>query len=93
MSRKYFGLRGNGLQTFIIWTVICPAYILFGYNNSVCGGLLDLEAWIKYFPQINTLTTTGSEKSHNSTLQGKQVIELRTLTLHLEASLSLCCYF
>jgi hypothetical protein len=70
MARKYLGLRGGKLGTLIIWTVVCPVYILFGYNNAVAGGLLDLAAWIKYFPQIDTLTTEGAQKQHNSTLQG-----------------------
>ncbi|OAP61662.1 Sugar transporter STL1 [Fonsecaea erecta] len=78
MTKTYLGLRGKKLQALSIWAVICPAYILFGYNNAVAGGLLDLPAWIKYFPQINTLTTEGVQQEHNSTLQGA-VVALYTL--------------
>lgn len=71
MARTYLGARDRRLATVIVWTVICPTYILFGYNNAVAGGLLDLPAWIETFPQIDTLTTKGAEKEQNSRLQGK----------------------
>lgn len=70
MAKTYFGLRGRGLATFMFWTTTCPVYLLFGWNNGVAGGLLDLPAWIKTFPEIDTLTTTGAQQAHNSTLQG-----------------------
>ncbi|PQE31592.1 sugar transporter protein [Rutstroemia sp. NJR-2017a WRK4] len=75
---KYFGLRGVALDRGMIWAVIMPAYILFGYNNAVAGGLLSLSSWIETFPQLNTLSTSGSEKTHNSRLQGT-VVALYTL--------------
>ncbi|EDO00394.1 hypothetical protein SS1G_14264 [Sclerotinia sclerotiorum 1980 UF-70] len=31
---KFFGLRGQALHRAMIWAVIMPAYILFGYNNA-----------------------------------------------------------
>ncbi|KAG0646498.1 Sugar transporter STL1 [Hyphodiscus hymeniophilus] len=66
---RFFGLRGDALGRAMIWAVIMPAYILFGYNNAVCGGLLNLPAWIETFPRINTATTTGAEKTNNSRVQ------------------------
>ncbi|KAB5518125.1 putative MFS sugar transporter [Coniochaeta sp. 2T2.1] len=74
----YFGFRGTKLQAAQIWAVILPSYILFGYNNSVAGGLLNLPSWIETFPQINTATTTGHQKTHNSRVQGT-VVALYTL--------------
>ncbi|RFU34430.1 hypothetical protein B7463_g1950, partial [Scytalidium lignicola] len=76
---RYFGLRGNSLNAAMIWAVIMPAYILFGYNNAVCGGLLNLPSWIETFPRINTLTTKGAEKTHNSRIQGT-VVAIYTLS-------------
>lgn len=71
MARTYLGTRDRKLGKVIIWTIICPTYVLFGFNNAVAGGLLDLPAWIKHFPQIDTLTTEGAQKEQNSRLQGK----------------------
>ncbi|KAL1887669.1 hypothetical protein Sste5346_010064 [Sporothrix stenoceras] len=70
----YLNLRGAKLQAAQIWAVIMP----FGYNNSVAGGLLGLSSWIATFPQIDTTTTTGSVKTHNSTVQGT-VVAMYTL--------------
>ncbi|KAF7340189.1 MFS sugar transporter [Mycena venus] len=68
--QPYFGLRGTSLNAALIWAVIMPAYLLFGYNNAVAGGLLDLPAWVVLFPEIDTVHTTGVHKAHNSHIQG-----------------------
>ncbi|KFZ03575.1 hypothetical protein V502_10829 [Pseudogymnoascus sp. VKM F-4520 (FW-2644)] len=75
---RFLGFRGNALGAAMIYMVIMPAYILFGYNNAVCGGLLNLPAWIETFPRINTSTTTGAEKTNNSRVQGT-VVAMYTL--------------
>ncbi|TGO34046.1 hypothetical protein BHYA_0215g00240 [Botrytis hyacinthi] len=75
---KFFGLRGQALHRAMLWAVIMPAYVLFGYNNAVAGGLLSLPAWIKTFPELNTLTVIGTQKTNNSRLQGT-VVALYTL--------------
>ncbi|KAJ6519211.1 putative MFS sugar transporter [Mycena sanguinolenta] len=71
--QQYFGLRGRALNNALVWAVIMPAYLLFGYNNGVAGGLLDLPDWIATFPQIDTINTTGSKKATNSHIQGTVV--------------------
>lgn len=71
--QPYFGLRGTSLNAALIWAVIMPAYLLFGFNNAVAGGLLDLPAWVALFPKIDTVHTTGAQKSHNSQIQGTVV--------------------
>ncbi|KAJ7451117.1 general substrate transporter [Mycena latifolia] len=71
--QEYFGLRGTSLNAALIWAVIMPAFLLFGYNNAVAGGLLDLPAWVVLFPQIDTVHTTGAQKAHNSHIQGTVV--------------------
>ncbi|KAH0830861.1 Sugar transporter STL1 [Fonsecaea pedrosoi] len=75
---KYFGLRGSKLNAALIWAVIMPAYILFGFNNGVGGSLVDLPSWVSVFPRIDTVNTTGSKKTENSRVQGT-VIALYTL--------------
>jgi hypothetical protein len=49
---------------------VCPAFITYGYNLSVAGGLLTLESFVKTFPQIDTVNTTGAQQHYNSTIQG-----------------------
>lgn len=66
----YLGLTGHALSVLQIALVVCPAFILFGYNQAGLGGLLTLEDWTKNFPEIDTVHTEGSEKNKKSTLQG-----------------------
>ncbi|KAK7064797.1 MFS sugar transporter [Favolaschia claudopus] len=73
MKQRYFGLRGNALSNAMVWAVIMPAYLLFGYYNGVAGGLLDLPSWVALFPEIDTINTEGSQKTHNSHIQGTVV--------------------
>ncbi|OAA69905.1 General substrate transporter [Cordyceps fumosorosea ARSEF 2679] len=68
---KYLGLRGPALTRAIIWLVVCPAFTCYGYNISVAGGLLTLPSFVKMFPSLDTINTTGSQQSYNSTIQGK----------------------
>ncbi|OJJ97772.1 hypothetical protein ASPACDRAFT_1858499 [Aspergillus aculeatus ATCC 16872] len=69
----YFGLRGSQLERAVMWLVVCPAFVCYGYNQAVTGGLLTLESFVKTFPQMNTLTTTGAQQNYNSTIQGTVV--------------------
>ena len=57
-----------------------PTYLLFGYNNGVAGGLINLPAWIARFPSIDTSSAhlAASQKSHNSQIQGT-VVAIYTL--------------
>ncbi|GKZ66052.1 hypothetical protein AnigIFM50267_010891 [Aspergillus niger] len=71
--QPYFGLRGALLNRAIIWLVVCPAFVCYGYNQGVTGGLLTLESFAETFPQMNTLTTTGAQQHYNSTIQGTVV--------------------
>lgn len=71
--QPYFGLRGALLNRAIIWLVVCPAFVCYGYNQGVTGGLLTLESFARQFPQMNTLTTKGAEQHYNSTIQGTVV--------------------
>lgn len=77
-SKYIFGLTGDKLRSAQIWAVIMPAYILFGWNNGIAGGLLDLPSWVATFPRIDTLHTTGAQKTDNSRVQGT-VVAMYTL--------------
>lgn len=66
----YFGATGHALSVIQIALIVCPAFILFGYNQAGLGGLLTTEDWTRTFPQIDTVHTTGSDKKTKSTLQG-----------------------
>ncbi|KAF7306361.1 MFS sugar transporter [Mycena indigotica] len=48
----YFGFRGQSLNNMLVVSVVMPAYLLFGFNNGVAGGLLDLPAWAARFPTL-----------------------------------------
>lgn len=50
--------------------VVCPTFICYGYNMSVAGGLLTLDAFSTQFPRMDTLHTTGALEHDNSTSQG-----------------------
>ncbi|PYH98708.1 sugar transporter [Aspergillus ellipticus CBS 707.79] len=66
-------MQGQALRYAQIFLVACPAFILFGYNQSGVGGLDDFPSWVKVFPEIDTIHTTGVQKSHNATVQGAVV--------------------
>lgn len=53
-----------------IFFVVGPAFILYGYNQAGLSALLDLPDVVRYFPQVDTINTTGAEKVRNSTIKG-----------------------
>ncbi|KAL1310484.1 hypothetical protein AAFC00_000774 [Neodothiora populina] len=90
MGRNSFlGLRGSALSLAQILTVVAPAFILFGYNQSGLGGLLTEEDWVKTFPETDTVNTKGAQKSHNSTIQG---LTVATFTLGALIGALTCSY-
>lgn len=70
-SKPFFGLQGNALLRAAVMLVVCPTFTCYGYNMSVAGGLLTLSAFNKQFPQMDTINTTGAQKSENSQIQGE----------------------
>ncbi|KAI9667231.1 MAG: hypothetical protein M1821_000044 [Bathelium mastoideum] len=68
----YFGLRGSSLGAALIWAVILPTYVLFGYYNGILGSLLDFPAWLDRFPELDTSSPhlTAAQKAYNSQIQG-----------------------
>ena len=67
----FLGLTGPALARARIFMIVVPAFLLFGYNQSNIGGVLNYPSFIKYFPLIDTVTTEGSTKSQNATVQGE----------------------
>ncbi|KAL5342750.1 general substrate transporter [Aspergillus crustosus] len=74
---KYFGWRGRSLN-LAISSLGSLDFLLFGYDQGITGGLLDLPSFIKYFPDINPNScepgpTEASCRSQRSTNQGISV--------------------
>ncbi len=67
---RFWGLRGSKLNA-AIWGEACFAVIIFGYNQSAAGGVLGDAIFAERFPALDTLNTTGAQKRHNSTIQGR----------------------
>lgn len=65
-------LKGKPLS-LVIGLIGAVGFVLQGYDQAVCNGLLTLGSFIAIFPQIDTVHTTGSQKSHNSTIQGMRI--------------------
>lgn len=66
-------MQGETLRFAQIFLIACPSFILFGYNQSGVGGLTDFPSWTRQFPAIDTVNTTGTQNSHNATVQGAVV--------------------
>lgn len=66
-------LRGRSLG-LVIGLVGAVGFVLQGYDQAVANGLLTLGSFIAVFPQIDTVNTKGSQKAHNSTIQGMPVV-------------------
>jgi hypothetical protein len=62
-------LKGKSLS-LVIGLVGAVGFVLQGYDQAVANGLLTLGSFIAVFPQIDTVNTSGSEKAHNSKIQG-----------------------
>lgn len=86
---SYLGLSGPTLRHAILWLIVCPSFMCYGYNLSVAGGLLTLESFVSVFPQLDTLNTKGDEQRYNSTIQGMLYIVSRGVTLTTGGLLSL----
>lgn len=73
--KPYLGFRGSSLSNAVIWLVVCPAFLCYGYNMAVAGGLLTLESFNNAFPQMDTIHTTGAEQHYNSKIQGQYAVQ------------------
>jgi len=69
--QRFWGFRGSRLNAATIVLIVMPAFLCFGYNQAVAGGVLTLESFVNTFPQLDTVNTTGAQAHYNSTIQGK----------------------
>ncbi|KAJ5088817.1 general substrate transporter [Penicillium angulare] len=66
-------LRGTALARARVCLIVVPSFLLFGYNQSNIGGVLNYPSFIKYFPEIDTSNTSGAVKANNAKVQGTVV--------------------
>lgn len=68
--KKFYGLRGLKLNIAIA-VVAGTDFALFGYDQGVLGGLLTLDTFLKYFPEVNTESPPpGWSEGKASNVQG-----------------------
>lgn len=70
MSRHHLNFIGSALRMAQVIFIVAPAFIIFGYNQAGAGPLATLQSWVKVFPQIDTINTTGAVEAKNSTGKG-----------------------
>lgn len=87
--RTFMGLRGSALTLAQLILVVCPAFILFGYNQSNLGGLVSVSDFVQHFPRVDTKTTEGDQKSSNATIQG---VVIATFTMGALIGCLSCSY-
>lgn len=71
--KPYLGLRGNALLRAAVMLVVGPTFTCYGYNMSVAGGLLTLDAFNNQFPRMDTIHTEGELNHENSQIQGQSI--------------------
>lgn len=68
--KPFYGLKGTSLNVAIA-SIAGVDFALFGYDQGVLGGLLTLESFLKYFPQIDTENPPpGWTATQSSNVQG-----------------------
>lgn len=67
-------VQGEGLQRMIA-VLGAVAFLIQGYNQSVMNGFTTLPSFLAAIPQVDTVNTTGAQKSHNSTILGELCID------------------
>lgn len=88
--KLYFGLRGPRLRFAVLMLVVSPAFLCYGYNQAVAGGLLTLETFVETFPAMDTVNTTGSQRTNNANIQGSWLPVFLETKLILQALLWHC---
>lgn len=90
--KLYLGLRGHRLSLAALILVVSPAFLCYGYNQAVTGGLLTLESFVESFPAMDTINTTGPQRTRNANIQGSSLPLLRVIKLILQALLWRCTW-
>lgn len=66
---RFWGLKHGKLHA-AIWAEACVCVTIFGYNQAAGGGVVAFPAFVKQFPIMDTINTTGAKQRYNSTIQG-----------------------
>ncbi|WWC62287.1 uncharacterized protein I303_104883 [Kwoniella dejecticola CBS 10117] len=74
--RTILGKKGETLQEFMNFCVVVPVFLAMGFSLSYGGGITGYKTFYTLFPEIDTTTTKGAVKSHNSLIQGTTVASL-----------------
>lgn len=74
MFTKFLGLRGTKLQ-IAVGVIAGLDFLLFGYDQGVTGGLLNLPSFYQQFPRIDAASDAykalpKSAQNHRTTIQG-----------------------
>lgn len=69
----FLGLQGNRLNLVALFGILMPSIVSLGYNQSLLGGVLTLDAFEKQFPEISVADAVPQEKSRTSAIQGTVV--------------------
>ncbi|MCJ1276726.1 hypothetical protein MMC21_004533 [Puttea exsequens] len=82
---RYLGLRGTSLN-IVIGVIAGLDFLLFGYDQGVTGGLLNLRSFYTKFPQIDASPTSTAftslsppAQNHRTTVQGTVLAALSDL--------------
>ncbi|KAL1869682.1 hypothetical protein VTK73DRAFT_3056 [Phialemonium thermophilum] len=54
----------------MVLLVVAPSFVLFGYCNGSTGGIATNLHFVKQFPKIDTVTTTGGQNAQNARVKG-----------------------
>ncbi|WWC69816.1 uncharacterized protein I206_103759 [Kwoniella pini CBS 10737] len=74
--KTLLGKKGETLQELMNFCVVVPVFLAMGFSLSFGGGVTGYKTFYALFPEIDTTTTKGSVKSHNSLIQGTTVASL-----------------
>ncbi|WWC88940.1 uncharacterized protein L201_003855 [Kwoniella dendrophila CBS 6074] len=76
MTKTLLGRRGEPLQELMNFCVVVPVFLAMGFSLSFGGGVSGYKTFYTLFPKLDTTTTTGHVKSHNSLIQGTSISSL-----------------
>ncbi|KAF4122748.1 Sugar (and other) transporter [Geosmithia morbida] len=87
---KYYGWRGRSLN-LAISSLGSLDFFLFGYDQGITGGFLDLPSFTKYFPSINP-DEEGIDRATQSTRSTNQGITVAAYNLGCFTGAVLCIF-
>lgn len=76
MTATMFKRRGEPLQQLMNYLVVVPVFLAMGFSFSFLAGVASYPSFYRYFPEVDTITTVGAEKTHNSLIKGVTVSTL-----------------